>query len=175
MAKKYVYLSTKELCLKEAEIRVDISANIQRKNLRKEIEKHPEYSKDFIQSLETELEAKIQKERDKVSEVVENPALISSIKISGYKNYKEYGQVNYGYFHDTKLDAKGQKLKVRTNAHLSVGLPNVLFYQPAETEVDENRSLMQAKYLDKDMGYVEICRDVYVKYTDEFKSKKGEK
>ena len=171
MAKKYVYLSTKELCIEEAKVRVEISANIQRKNLREDIERHPEYSLDFIKKIEDELEKKIEDERNKVDEVIKNPDSISSIKISGFKNLIEYGQINYGYFHKDKLDKKGQKLKVRTNAHLSIVYPNVLFFEPDE-ETDKHRSLMEAKYLE-DMGYVEICRDVYVKYSNT-KTKKGE-
>lgn len=169
IAKKYVYLSTKDLCLKEAGARVEISANIQRKNLKEEIDNHPEYSSDFIEKLIDELEKKIEKERERVKEIISNPTLISSIKISSFKSLIEYGQINYGYLDEERVDAKGMKVKVRTNAHLSINYPNVFFYEPIE-DIDEHRSLMVAKYLEE-LGYIEICKDVFVKYANKDKTK----
>lgn len=158
IAEKYVYISTKETCIKEALKRVEISANIIRNNLRKHIEENPSYSEDFIIKLEEEAEDKIQEERRKVKEIDDNPEILESIRISGFKNKIEYGQVNFGYY---KI-VDGKKTKIRTNKHLSVVYPNVIFYEPDE-EADKHKQLMEAKYLEKN-GFEEITRNVYVKY-----------
>jgi hypothetical protein len=158
IAEKYVYISTKETCIKEASKRVEISANIIRNNLSNHLEENKNYSKDFIEKLEEEAEEKIQKERAAIKEIEDNPEILDSIRISGFKNKIEYGQVNFGFFEI--ID--GKKTKVRTNKHLSVVYPNVIFYEPDE-EADKHKQLMEAKYLEKN-GFVEVTRNVYVKY-----------
>lgn len=161
---KYVYLSTRKKCLSAAEIKISTSANISRKKLREYIDENTNFTEQFIEKLENELETKIKKEKERIEEIKKYPDICEDIQICGFKNRIEYGQVNYGYF----SIVGGKEIKVRTNKHLSIIYPNVLFYQPDES-VDNHRSLMEAKYLEE-KGYVEIARDVFVKYKDGVKN-----
>lgn len=159
MAEKYVFLSTREVVIKEAEARIETSANKSRKELNKYIEDN-QFSSEFIKKITDELEEKIEEERRKIAEIKANPKSYKDIKICGFKNRIEYPQVNYGYF----TEKNGAKVKVRTNSHLSIIYPNVLFFEEVE-EIDSHKSLMEAKYLEE-KGYVEIARDIFVKYQD---------
>lgn len=157
---KYVYLSTRAKCLNAAEVKLATSANISRKKLREYIDENTNFTEEFINKLEDELEEKIKKEKKRLEEIKKNPDICEDIQICGFKNRIKYGQVNYGYL----SNINGKEIKVRTNKHLSIVYPNVLFYQPDEN-IDNHRSLMEAKYLEE-KGYVEIARDVFVKYKD---------
>lgn len=172
---KYAFLTTKDTCIKEAQARVAVSANFYRKELDKEIAENPSWSEGFIEQRRNELEQKIKDEVERVDEVVKNPQLLKSIKICGFKHKKEHAQVNYGYIGTREVKRNGKKVtehnaKIRTNAHLSKVYPNVLFYEEDEN-LDRHKSEMDAKYLEKN-GYIEISRDIYVKYNDNYEGKK---
>lgn len=162
LVEKYVYLSTKTKCIEEAKARVEISANIYRRELTNLIEANSSYSEDFIEKLKEELEEQIIEERKKVSAIVADNSLCKDIRISGFKNKIQYGQINYGYY---GLDKNGNKAKRRTNKHLSIIYPNVFFLEP-NNDIDKHRHQMRALYLEKE-GYIEISRDIFVKYDDE--------
>ena len=157
-AEKYVFISTKERSIKEADKRVSISAHIYDREIEKTISNN-EFSPEYIEKIIKENEKKKVKERENVNKIMDNPDICEKVYICGFKDKIEYGQINYGYY--KFCDEKKDFIKARDNKHLSIKYPNILFYSPEE--VDDFRSDMKAAYLIKE-GYVEITRNVFVKY-----------
>jgi len=157
-AEKYVFISTKERSIKEADKRVAISAHIYDKEIENLISNN-DFSSDYVEKIIRENEKKKIKEREDVNKIMDNPDICEKVYICGFKDKIEYGQVNYGYY--KFCDKKKEIIKARDNKHLSIKYPNILFYNPEE--VDDFRSDMKAAYLISE-GYVEITRNVFVKY-----------
>lgn len=160
-AEKYVYISTKATCISKANENIEVNANAYRKELEKKITDNPDWSSDFILKIRTEMEEKIEEERKSIKAIEEKPDICKSMRICGFKNKIEYGQVNWGYYTYTET---GEKIKNRTNKHISVKYPNIIFFE-ADEEADKHRNEMEAKYLEEE-GYIEISRNVFVKYND---------
>lgn len=154
---KYPYITNKEKCLRKLPEEAEVSANFHRKRVTEQIENN-DYSEDFKKKLADEIERIIERERENIDDVINNPDNYI-IKISGYHERIIYGQINYGFFQE-EAETKVLKKK-RANKHLSIKIPNVIVFQPNE-EADKHRVDMEAKYLKKS-GFIQIARRVFVK------------
>lgn len=164
---KYPYVSNQEKCLKKLPQEIEVSANFHRKRINEQIESS-DYSEHFKKKLAVEIELLIEKEREDVEEVLQNPDEYI-IRISGYKERLIYGQINYGYYH---VDAQTSiTTKKRANKHLSITFPNVIVYQPNE-DADKHRIDMEVKYLNK-IGFSQIARRVFIKRKSGVMKKNG--
>lgn len=158
LVEKYPFVSDLQKCINYAKESIEVNANTYRKETETLIEANPQWNEEFVQKMRDEVEKKIEKERAKITQIDKNPDTCKKMRISGFKHKLTYGQVNWGYY---RIE-NGVKIKVRTNKHLSVNYPNVIFFEP-DVEADKHRRDMEAKYLERS-GFVEISRNVFVKY-----------
>jgi len=134
--------------------------NVETKNLNELIASDPDMTQERANRLREELSSKLEEEKARFDEVREDFEEYE-VFVSNYENVREYPALYYSGVVQEK-GAKKPKTK-KANAHLSIRIPNVLWYEKNAMDVRSDATIMQKM---KSGDFKRIGNTIYARRRD---------